>query len=205
MDQLTAFLFERFAKSVLTWDENDVRDIYAISIYADFTGDREGEFALLLGYNTISRWQTHARDWQLDPVAARWDILFWPSNEQVSVANFDDGVCAPEDVAAVNAMLDELGLNLDIEQIGEVLASEDYEEHPLWLQLCRRDEYLLKCCTEAGRQLHETGIVLAKFGRAIPIIIYETEHLEGEVELTRKANPEGLVWEFEQWIATEER
>lgn len=204
MDHLVAFMYERFASSILEWEENDVRDIYAISIYTDFVVEQEGEFAILLSYNTVSRWQHHYESWHLDPAAARWDILYWPSNEQVSISNMDDGLCPEEDVATVNRLLTELCLNPDIEDICRVLSQPDYEEHPLWLQLCKRDEYLLKCCVEVARQLHETGIILAKFGRCIPIIIHESESLSGEVELTRQANPEGLVREFEDWIATVE-
>lgn len=204
MDKLTAFMYERFASSILEWDENDVRDIYAISIYADFDFNEEGEFSILLSYNTVSKWLKHAESWKLDPAVARWEILCWPSTEQVSLSNIEDGLCTAEDAAIVNQLLDEQGLNPPLEEIGPALAREDYEQLPVWDHLCRRDFYLLDCCAEVARQLHDTGIILAKFGRCIPIIIHESDHVEGHAELTRKANPEGLVREFEDWIATVE-
>jgi hypothetical protein len=51
-----------------------------------------------------------------------------------------------------------------------------------------------------GRRLHDDGVIAAKFGRPIPIIVHNLEYEDGTVQLTRAANPKGLADEFAAWV-----
>jgi hypothetical protein len=53
---------------------------------------------------------------------------------------------------------------------------------------------------ELTQQLHEDGTIARVFGRAIPVLIHETEYYDQIAEQNLRANPDGLADEFARWI-----
>ncbi len=49
---------------------------------------------------------------------------------------------------------------------------------------------------QAGRALHDKGVIEGKFGRPVPVLVIELEFSEQAVEATRLANPEPLIDDF---------
>ena len=55
-------------------------------------------------------------------------------------------------------------------------------------------------CVKAVQRMHETGVVVATFGRPIPVLVHELEYYDEIVEQNRRANPPGLTNDFAAWV-----
>ena len=51
-----------------------------------------------------------------------------------------------------------------------------------------------------AKRLHEEGVIKAKFGKDIPIIIHELEYSDVSIDWTERANPASITIEFIDWI-----
>ena len=109
----------------------------------------------------------------------------------LSISTFADLIRRLQDNANLReAWLDECGLNCTNEDEEADLDSKDeHIERQFW-----------SMCARVGQRLHDVGIMSARFGRPIPIIVHNLEYCDKVVAFTRDANPDGVVYDFVKWV-----
>lgn len=192
VNDLAELLYNRFSAEILSWDE-DAADIYAIALTYDFNVDDYVKFLLCLNYNTTAYWRAQTPR-AGEKAEAKWNLAFWP-----------DRVLAPagSDDEEVQHTLRTRDLDVANSEIEAVMAEDDYEDSPDYERLLQRDAYILDACVTAVQRLHESGIILARFGHPVPVLILELDSGSESARLTAEANPPGVAAEFEAWAGGE--
>jgi hypothetical protein len=121
-----------------------------------------------------------------DATEARWNYAFWLQNELATVG----GPLDPIGEGLVRASFDAAGL---------WFADDDYSDEALAIGEAMTRRFVDEC-VKAVQRLHQTGAVVASFGRPIPVLVHELEYYDEIVEQNRRANPPGLIEEFAAWV-----
>lgn len=199
MELYEEYLYRRLAEGLLLFERPCLDDIYVISLYIDFD-DGPHHMKVWLYFNTHSHLRKVIAEGE-EPEEAKWNFALWEQDYITAV-----GLTAEEcpDLAdessqlLIAGWLRQHGLYRTPEEIEAMLQDGDPDRYADWEEQVR--ERLLDLVVEVARQLQETGVVLAKFGRSIPLLVHEWDYNPWTLEATRCANPEGLTAEFEAWL-----
>ena len=185
--------YDRIKSAISNFDENILQDIYAISFFKSNQNDDPRQPLLVVGYNTISRWTEctpkprQEAEWPIasDREEAKWNFAFWLQNEELVIGgqNYDPVSCWVK------------GLSYYYTEEQE---EKDFDKTYLLGEEIQKK--FINIIIEHAKKLHESGVIIDKFGRQVPIIIHELEYHEIPVNWTKQANPEGLTIEFEDWV-----
>ncbi len=191
------FLYQRAREGIRSIPAGIASDIYALSLYHWEDEDDPRRSILTVGYNTTARWREctpapgQESGWPIasDSDEAKWNFAFWLQDEGTACVIGD----STEDEAARREWIASMGL---------WYSDEDEEED--WERVSDRAEQVqagfVLLCVGVGKRLHDEGVIIEKFGRAIPVLVHELEYYDMISEATRRANPPELTIEFEQWI-----
>lgn len=202
MDRFAAYLYDRLAQGLLLFERPCLHEIYVISLYIDFD-DGPHHMKVWLYYNTRSNLR-HMVEHGEEPEEARWNFALWEP-DYITAVGLTTEECADladqefHDLMA--AWLTQQGLYRSDEQIEAMLYAADPALYDEWDEQVR--ERLLDLLVEVARRLQETGVILAKLGRCIPLLVHEWDYNPWTLEATRCANPAGLTAEFETWLLDE--
>jgi len=187
--------YDRIKSIISNFDDNILQDIYAISFFKSNQEDDPRQPLLTVGYNTVSRWTEctpksgQEPEWPIasDSEEAKWNFAFWLQNEELVIGgqNYDP----------VSNWVKELPCYYTDEQ-----EEQDFDKtYLLGEEIQNR---FVDIMIDHAKKLHESGTIVRKFGRQVPIIIHELEYYEKPVNWTKKANPIGLTSEFENWVTS---
>ena len=140
---------------------------------------------------TTDHWKSHAHR-ASSVQEAQWNYAFWLQNQEMVIGS------SYEPIDHTGITLRHLWLNTQ-----GLWYSDDDEERDFDRVLEISDEIeqqFVRMCVHVAQQLHHTGVILAAFGRSIPIIVHELAYYDTIAAQTRDANPPGLAQEFENWI-----
>lgn len=199
MEPFAEHLFSRLAEGLLLFDRTNPHDVYVLSLYIDFD---EGPHRLKvwLYYNTL----THLRravSLGEDPDEARWYFALWEP-DFITAVGLSPEECSQMADAECHRLLAEwlrgCGLYRSPEAIEAMLS--DYNPAPYSAWEVQVKERLLHLIPAVARHLQDSGVILAKFGRSLPLLVHEWDYDRWTLEATRRANPPGLIAEFERWL-----
>ena len=156
-------------------------------VYADEDDPRRQ--VVDFNYNTTSHAKSSEDD-AADADEATWNFAFWLQNEIALIGGEDDSAAAELRAAWLN----ERGLNYTDE--------DEESDFDRCMELAGQiDEEFWRMCAHVAKRLHDAGVISSKFGKPIPIIIHNVEYDDEGAEVTRVANPDGVVDEFVKWVA----
>ena len=183
------YICDVFAREIQSWDRSTSEDIYAISFFIYDYEDDPLQPQVNLSYNKLSEWERNCTR-ETDRSEVKWNFAFWPQDFKAIIPMYSlegSKVVLDSDGAALrSAWLDSEGLN-------DSNDGDPGSDTPV----VTRD--FAAICVRVARRLHESGIITAKFGRTVPIIVHELEYYDAIVEQTRDANPPGASDEFDLW------
>ncbi|MFZ5826140.1 MAG: hypothetical protein ACOY94_17730 [Bacillota bacterium] len=204
MESYEAYLYRRLAEGLLLFERPHLHEIYVVSLYIDFDAGPH-HMKVWLYYNTRSHLQSVIEQGE-EPEEARWNFALWEQDYITAVgltAEECQNLADEQSRFLLAAWLKEQGLYRTDREIEAMLQSGDPDLYIDWDEQVR--ERLLDLVVGVARQLQETGVVLAKFGRSIPLLVHEWDYNPWTLEATRCANPEGLAAAFEEWLLGEGR
>jgi hypothetical protein len=196
MHAFERLIYDRFSQSIASWDTNTFPDIYAIyfELATVWCPERIIQGQVRLGYNTLANFEEGRKNAisEEDIQEAKWSLTFWLAELRVSVPReVEDFTDLPKDELALqDAWCTSVGIFPD-----EI----DDSGYPLYDEV-RLYDALREVCRKTGQALHANGVIVAKFGKAIPIIMQDLETYEVHAEVTRAMNPPGLSHEAEKWF-----
>ncbi len=165
-------------------------EIYALSfrIWRIDYDDRRPYVAV--GYNTESQYEREKQP--EDPGEARWNYACWLLDGFEMLGN------VPEDPAGGPLYVEEikrLGLWYEDEDAeAEVGDDEDIDARRDLLRL-----HFAEARVDLARHLHASGRIEQRFGRPLPVVVFDMDCPGWEIEATEAANPPELIEEFLTW------
>lgn len=199
---MQAHLYQRLAEGLLLMERPNLHEVYVVSMYIDFD-EGPHHLKVWLYYNTYSHLQRMIEEGEPQD-EAKWNFALWVQDYITAV-----GLSAQECPALADQewrslladWLREEQLYRSDAEIAAMLAEHDSEAYEDWSEAVR--ERLLDLLIEVATEIQESGIILATFGRAIPLLVHEWEYNPWTLEATRSANPAGLVAEFAEWLMSD--
>ena len=199
MHRFEQHVYQRFTDEIRSWGTTDAADIYAVSFFIYDWNDDPRRPQIHLGYNTISQWES-ALARASSAVEARWNFAFWTQNFNAIIPEIPPDRAPDELSSQEEALRDEWLQSLGLYYRDEDEPEEDWafeEAHERWGKVT---EAFVALCVRVARTLHDSGVVVATFGKPIPIIVHELVYYDTIALQTREANPPGLAREFEEWL-----
>lgn len=180
-ESFETYFYDALCKAIEAIKPTAVSSIYAISFFIYDENDDPEKPTLTLGYNTVERVEECSpgpgkksgrgkKRVAPDLKEAKWNYAFWLQNELCVIGR--EGT---------------EGANLRDDWMGTFAFSDS-------------TEIFVNRSVIAARQLQKEGIIEAKFGRAIPIIVHELELYDQIAHQTSAANPSGIADEFVDWV-----
>lgn len=187
--------YEKIKDTILHIESSISPDIYVLSFYVHNVYDDPRRPTLTVGYNTYQQMQlctpTDGKEekWPKasDAGEAKWNFAFWLQNEELIVGGREYDPVSDWVKSSPYYYSDEE-------------AEIDFDT--TYLKGQRIKERFIEIITGHARKLHSDGVIRAKFGKDIPIIVHELEYYDKPVLWTKQANPDGLAIEFENWVAS---
>lgn len=184
------FVYQSIKDNILSWDDNPVSDIYAISLYISNVLDDPRRPMVTLGFNTYSNFRQSIQKASGED-EAKWNYAFWLQNEELVIGdNYGSNL---EDEIRVTNWIKDLGLYYTDEQ-----ETNDFENVLKLAEKTTRS--FVELCIDVVGRLHAEGVIKNKFGKEIPVIIHELEYYDEIAEQNKKANPQNTIKEFVEWI-----
>lgn len=192
-------LYRRLAEGLLLFERPCLHEIYVVSLYIDFD-DGPHHMKVWVYYNTRSHLKEVVGQGER-PEEAKWNFALWEQDYITAIgltAEECEDLADEESRLLLAEWLREQELYRSDQELEAMFAATDPEAYDEWDERVR--ERLLNLVVGVARQLQQTGVVLAKFGRSIPLLVHEWDYSSWTLEATRSANPEGLASEFEAWL-----
>lgn len=180
-DELFRKYYNQIETSIKSWENKD--DIYAISIWITSIDDDPRMIQAIIGYNTLSQMNSTIKS-ASNPAEAKWNYAFWLQNEKVTVGGDDSKF--------------QTWIKKSPEYYEDKLYKTDIDS-----ALEKGNKIETKFVNEIisiTQKLFKDGVIKSKFGKDIPVIIHELEYYDKPLNWTKRANPTGLVDEFENWV-----
>jgi hypothetical protein len=191
-----AYLLRRCAAEIASWRAPgsgiDCDDVYLLSFCLDDSQEEHYPWhpALYLSYNTLTQWQAHIPR-ASDADEAKWGLPFWTADFRLALpGSIFTGQVDVDAVRHRDAWLRDLGLVPPTSQ-----ADEAFDSQAEW-------DVFVPLCAEVARRLHAQGVILATFGRIVPIIMHDVEYSDATIRYTPDVNPPGATREFEDYEIT---
>jgi hypothetical protein len=185
MNDLENFAYAEICKSLAGIGADIVPDIYVLSFYVEDLDDDPRYPILRVGYNTRARLATCAHIPGNEP---KWNFAFWLQNTLVAIG---------EPGTQGQRLLEDLLTSQDLWYSNE-------EELANSAGCDAKAEAITGCfvamCVRTAQELHGTGIIEARFGHPVPVIIHELEYDRQIAVQSAVANPPGVASEFVDWI-----
>ena len=171
-------------------------DIYALSLYVYDWNDDPRRPMVQLGYNTHAQAQASTpgddrgpgSPWASDAQEAKWNFAFWLQNELLVIGEAD---------TPAGVLLEELLKAEGIWYSDEEIDSDEERTYALDPLITSR---FITMLVGVVRQLHADGVIVRKFGRAIPVLVHELEYYDAIARQNALANPDDVASEFVAWI-----
>ena len=196
MDPFAEHLYRRLAEGLLLAERPRLQDAYVLSLYVDFD-DGPHRMKLWLYYNTPDHLRQAICQGE-EPGEARWYFALWEP-DFVTAVGLSPRECGDladaESHRLLARWLRRQGLYRSPAELAHLL--EDAERYDAWETAARRALLNLVACV--ARRLQESGVILARFGRPVPLLVHQWDYDDWCLEATRQVNPPGLIAEFEQW------
>lgn len=220
MSELEAYLYQRVAQEIRSWDGTKAQDIYVISLHVSFVDDDTRQGVLNAPcYNTMQYWQSKGGAsvdrWRLyDEFCGRW-TLCEPIVEEWGNQDSAD----PAGVMVRNQYLADLSLFIsDAEhdyfwdhlfrkkgRSGQpgfpIFTTEDAEEYDRYQEKSSRNgEAFINVCAAVIYRLHDDGVIQEICGRSVPVVLHISNDMDDLAvyawHLTRQVNPLGIADEW---------
>lgn len=196
MNEFERFAYDEICAALKAIDADVAPDVYVVSFYVfDFDDDPRRPM-LQLGYNTCTRVRActpaegQAPGWPiaLDPDEAKWNFAFWLQNELKYVGE-------PE---TTGGRLFEALMKSEGHWYSDDEEAGDFDR---CLGIGREiTSRFVAMCVRIVQALHAAGVIEARFGRPIPIIVHELEYYEQIAAQNIDANPSDLAAGFVGWV-----
>lgn len=221
--------YTRFRETILSWNTEQSADIYALVLLYQscWSADSQGreiafEDAISLGYNTRSYYNTLVErierertrtvgKWlpdekrityfqreatpaeiEISCLEAKWLPGSWIESQVTSVPHIPDWGMEPDraelDLRA--AWCASLGIPRST-----AFGGQDPTGRPLY----ESSKAVAELCGRVALALHQNGVIIARFGRTIPITIQTDDHSEDALAATSAGNPPGVADEYLDW------
>jgi hypothetical protein len=82
-------MYDKIREKIVSWNDNQINQIYAISLYVSDIDDDPRKPSVMLGYNTIEQWKQMVEK-SSDSDEAKWNYAFWLQNCELSIGEEDD-------------------------------------------------------------------------------------------------------------------
>lgn len=178
-------MISRFKPVIASWD---VADIYVISLWVNDYCDNPCEPTVTLGYNTEAQYNS-ALERASSKEEARWNFAFWlHSRELVFGENETREIVKDWIVGNDMPYFPCVDYDFSIpDEVDKKILSEITNE-------------FVSTLVDVVKELHETGFIQNKFGKAIPLIIHELEYYKKIARQNERANPACTIKDFVQWV-----
>ncbi|GIJ96196.1 hypothetical protein CAPN001_07650 [Capnocytophaga stomatis] len=168
-------------------NEEDVKDVYALSFWFYCDDDDQRYPKITLGYNTLSNFKEEAYNADTKE-EAKWNFAYWLQNEIETVGGENDELLSNWFTASPHFYTEE-----ENERAME-------EDEALYEKILKKGEKFQKEfineVISIAKKLFEDKVIEKTFGNDIPIIIHELEYYDEPIRWTKKANPAKLIKEF---------
>jgi hypothetical protein len=195
MHPFERLVYDRFADSIGAWDTLRHPDIYAVSFLYEtgWTSDAEGDEVMLQGlvslsYNTLSRYEEQIAQAR-DAAEAKWNFAFWLQEVAAQVPRFLEPEYGTDPDKGELAVRDAWCAARGIAPTGSDGAG-------LPTYGAGFEEAIVAAYGRVARELHQSGAIVRKLGRPVPVIIHTLTYGRAGLEATRASNPAALVAEF---------
>jgi hypothetical protein len=183
------------APAVLARFPEELRpEIYALSFRIWRIDYDERHPYVAIGYNTETQYELEKHHG--DPGEARWHYACWLLDGFEMLGN------VPEDPAGAPLYVEEvkeLGLWFDEDRDDDEGDRDDDEAGEIEAKRDLLGLHFADACIDLARHLHESGEIERLFGRRLPVVVFDMDCPEWEIEATEAANPPELIEEFLAW------
>lgn len=171
-------------------NDEEVKDIYALSFWFYCDDDDERFPKITLGYNTLSNFKEEAYNAD-SKEEAKWNFAYWLQNEVETFGGENDKLLS-------NWFAKTPYFYTEEENERAMEEDEDLYEKILKKGEKFRKEFINETISIA-KQLFDNKVIEKTFGKDIPIIIHELEYYDEPIRWTKKANSAKLIKEFLQF------
>lgn len=173
--------------AILALDGVKAKEIYAFSFWFYNVDDDPRFPTISVGYNIEKQYKNRIEEASSEQ-EAKWNYAYWMQNEIAEIGGEEDD--------ELYQLLQEEGLCYSDEELDE---AEENDE--LWEQLLEKDAKIqtlfIDMTIEMIQRLHKEGLVAAKAGKKIPLLLHELEYYDLPISWTERANPKELI---EEWL-----
>mgnify|MGYP007128762833 FL=1 len=168
-------------------NEEDKKDVYALSFYYTCDDDDLRFPKITLSYNTLSNVKEESYN-AASKEEAKWNFDYWLQTEMETIGGKKDKLLKQWFAKTPHFYTDEendRAIEEDEDLYDKLLKKGD--------RFCKE---FIKEVIALAKQLLDEGEIEKIFGRNIPIIIHQQDFEETPIIWTKKANPAKLIKEF---------
>lgn len=196
MNPFESYVFQEISAALKSVSQDDLPDIYVLSLHVFDLDDDPRRPLVQLGYNTNVqvRASTPTDDagpgcpFASDALEARWNFAFWLQNELLSIG---------EPGTTAGNLLEEQLKSEQLWYSDEDIVTDEQRTYELDPQITAR---FVKMLVRVVQALHATGVIVERFGRPLPVLVHELEYYDAIVRQNAEANPAGLTDDFAAWV-----
>lgn len=196
---VASFVWEQVLAGIARPPEGAREDSYVLSLRVQDDDDDHRRPTVIVSVNTEAQVKLalqRERPTASSAEEARWNFAFWLQTPLVVVGGRWDprphGACIwdPAGADLIEAWFRHLGLWYpEFDASDQVLANGQ--------EMTRR---FVDVCLSTARRLHESGVIVATFGRPVPVLVHELEYYDGIADQNLAANPSDVVAPFVEWV-----
>lgn len=179
--------YQELKLAILALDGVRAKEIYAFSFWFYNVDDDPRYPTISVGYNIEKQYKNRIEEASSEE-EAKWNYAYWMQNEIAEIGGEEDD--------KLYQLLQEEGLYYSDEKLDEA-----EENDALWEQLLAKDAKIqtlfIDMVIEIIQRLHKEGLVAAKAGKQVPILLHELEYYDLPISWTERANPKELI---EEWL-----
>lgn len=179
--------YQELKLAILALDGVRAKEIYAFSFWFYNVDDDPRYPTISVGYNIEKQYKNRIEEASSEE-EAKWNYAYWMQNEIAEIGG--------EEEDKLYQLLQEEGLYYSDEKLDEA-----EENDALWEQLLAKDAKIqtlfIDMVIEIIQRLHKEGLVAAKAGKQVPILLHELEYYDLPISWTERANPKELI---EEWL-----
>jgi hypothetical protein len=176
MHEFGQYLCDTFKKAILSIPDNERGDIYAFALYQS---DYDGKVSF--SYNTRSHVESRGLTGE-DYADAHWGYAYWRHSPWWNESSMEELGILPEGISWMDVVKQWAEEQRAIQDVGD---DELDINGPLWDLYC-----------DVARCIHASGIISTRFGRSIPIIMFDDDEGDMMDAATRSVNPMESLAEY---------
>lgn len=180
--------YQALKMAILGLDGKKAKEIYAFSFWFYNVDDDPRFPTISVSYNIDKQYQNRIEEASSEE-EAKWNYAYWMQNEIAEIGGEEDDM--------LYQLLVDADLYYSDEEADE---AEDEDNDSLWELLLEKDSkiqsFFIDMVIELIQRLHKEGLVAAKAGRPVPILLHELEYYDLPISWTERANPKELIAEW---------